>query len=173
MYSGSKLSIPDCDCFMFFSFQLFEWVQSLRVAGILPWTSSSPALCALANELGLPCPPKPKTRVRSAETFLKRTEIDAVVEYSIQNGNLVGKLDVQPSALSQDVVTDEREDRRVSWHNKSLGVLKANLLVTRFMAKSIFHLFGYRNKQLDKTHLLLYNRERVSKNEMYQNEQWY
>ncbi len=61
----------------------------------------------------------------------------------------------------------------ISWHNKSLGVLKANLLVTRFMAKSIFHLFGYRNKQLDKTHLLLYNRERVSKNEMYQNEQWY
>jgi len=41
------------------------------------------------------------------------------------------------------------------------------------MAKSIFHLFGYRNKQLDKTHLILYNRERVSKNEMYQNERWY
>ena len=61
----------------------------------------------------------------------------------------------------------------ISWHNKSLGVLKANLSVTRFMAKSIFHLFGYRNKQLDKTHLLLYNRERVSKNKMYQNEQWY
>ncbi len=61
----------------------------------------------------------------------------------------------------------------ISWHNKSLGVLKANLLVTRFMAKSIFHLFGYRNKKLDKTHLLLFNRERVSKNEMYQNEKWY
>jgi succinylglutamate desuccinylase len=61
----------------------------------------------------------------------------------------------------------------ISWHNKTLGVLKANLLVTRFMAKSIFHLFGYRNKKLDKTHLLLYNRERVSKNEMYKNEQWY
>lgn len=61
----------------------------------------------------------------------------------------------------------------ISWENKSLGVLKANLSVTRFMAKSIFHLFGYRNKQLDETHLLLYNRERVSKNEMYQNEKWY
>jgi len=61
----------------------------------------------------------------------------------------------------------------ISWENKSLGVLKANLSVTRFMAKSIFHLFGYRNKQLDKTHLILYNRERVSKNEMYQNERWY
>ena len=61
----------------------------------------------------------------------------------------------------------------ISWENKRLGVLKANLSVTRFMAKSIFHLFGYRNKQLDKTHLILYNRERVSKNEMYQNERWY
>lgn len=61
----------------------------------------------------------------------------------------------------------------ISWHNKNLGVLKANLSVTRFMAKSIFHLFGYRNKKLDKTHLLLYNRERVSKNEMYNKEQWY
>lgn len=61
----------------------------------------------------------------------------------------------------------------ISWHDKDLGVLKANLSVTRFMAKSIFHLFGYRNKQLDKSRLLLYNRERVSKSEMYQNELWY
>lgn len=61
----------------------------------------------------------------------------------------------------------------ISWHNKKKGVLKANLSVTRFMAKSIFHLFGYRNKQIDKTHLLLYNRERVAKNEMYQSEDWY
>lgn len=61
----------------------------------------------------------------------------------------------------------------ISWRDKHLGVLRANLLVTRFMAKSIFHLFGYRNKQLDKTHLLLYNRERVSKNQMSKNEQWY
>lgn len=61
----------------------------------------------------------------------------------------------------------------VSWHNKQKGVLKANLSVTRFMAKSIFHLFGYRNKQIDKTHLLLYNRERVAKNKMYRKEDWY
>lgn len=61
----------------------------------------------------------------------------------------------------------------ITWHNKKQGVLKANLSVTRFLAKSIFHLFGYRNKQLDETHLLLYNRERVSKREMYKNENWY
>ncbi len=61
----------------------------------------------------------------------------------------------------------------ISWHNKKLGVLKANLSVTRFMAKSIFHLFGYRNRQLNKTEILLYNRERVSKKEMYKGEGWY
>ena len=60
----------------------------------------------------------------------------------------------------------------ISWENKKLGVLRANLKVTRFMAKSIFHLFGYRNKQLDTTYMLLYNRERVAKNEMYKNEKW-
>jgi len=61
----------------------------------------------------------------------------------------------------------------IIWQDKQNGVLKANLSVTRFMAKSIFHLFGYRNKQIDKSHLLLYNRERVSKKEMYKNELWY
>ncbi|SHG82673.1 succinylglutamate desuccinylase/aspartoacylase family protein [Winogradskyella jejuensis] len=61
----------------------------------------------------------------------------------------------------------------IKWHNKSQGVLRANLKVTRFMAKSIFHLFGYRNKQEDETHLLLYNRERVSKRDMYKDLPWY
>ena len=61
----------------------------------------------------------------------------------------------------------------ISWHDKDLGVLKANLLVTRFMAKSIFHLFGYRNRQLDENYLLLYNRERVSKSTMYKDEPGY
>jgi len=61
----------------------------------------------------------------------------------------------------------------ISWHNKRSGILKANLKVTRFMVKPVFHLFGYRNKQADETHLLLYNRERVSKKEMYRKEPWY
>jgi succinylglutamate desuccinylase len=61
----------------------------------------------------------------------------------------------------------------ISWHNKPLGILKVNLSTARFLAKSIFHLLGYRNKKLNKTHLLLYNRERVSKKEMYKKEQWY
>lgn len=61
----------------------------------------------------------------------------------------------------------------ISWYNKNEGVLKANLYVARFLTKSIFHLFGYRNKQLGETHLLLYNRERVAKKSMYKNESWY
>ncbi|RNC88131.1 MAG: aspartoacylase [Winogradskyella sp.] len=61
----------------------------------------------------------------------------------------------------------------ICWHDKKQGVLRANLSITRFMVKSVFHLFGYRNKRLDQTHMLLYNRERVSKKKMYKNEKWY
>ncbi|WP_370390292.1 succinylglutamate desuccinylase/aspartoacylase family protein [uncultured Winogradskyella sp.] len=61
----------------------------------------------------------------------------------------------------------------ITWEDKKLGVLKANLKVTRFMAKSIFHLFGYRNKQIDENHMLLYNRERVAKKHLYTKEPWY
>lgn len=61
----------------------------------------------------------------------------------------------------------------ITWHDKREGVLRANLKVTRFLAKSIFHLFGYRSKQQDKSHVLLYNRERVSKTGLYENEAWF
>ncbi|MBT8245883.1 succinylglutamate desuccinylase/aspartoacylase family protein [Winogradskyella sp.] len=61
----------------------------------------------------------------------------------------------------------------IKWHDKTNGILRANLRITRFMAKSIFHLLGYRNKQQDDTHLLLYNRERVAKTEMYKKAPWY
>ena len=61
----------------------------------------------------------------------------------------------------------------VSWHNKHQGVLKANLNITRFLAKSIFHLFGYRSKKVDNTQVLLFNRERIAKNESYKKTKWY
>lgn len=61
----------------------------------------------------------------------------------------------------------------VSWHDKSKGILKVNLKVAKFLVKPIFHLLGYRNKQTDATHLLLYNRERVAKTKMYKGERWY
>lgn len=61
----------------------------------------------------------------------------------------------------------------ITWYDKQKGILKANLKVARFLTKSIFHLFGYRNKQIDDNHLLLYNRERVAKKAMYIKEKWY
>ena len=61
----------------------------------------------------------------------------------------------------------------VTWENRKEGVLQVNLKVAKFMVKPLFHLLGYRNKQVNKTHLKLYNRERISKKEMYKNEAWY
>ena len=61
----------------------------------------------------------------------------------------------------------------ITWYNKPEGVLRANLKITRFMAKAIFHVLGYRNKQEDQTHLLLYNRERVARNDLYKDAMWY
>jgi succinylglutamate desuccinylase len=61
----------------------------------------------------------------------------------------------------------------VSWANKYEGVLQVNLKVAKFFAKSIFHLLGYRSKQITQTHLKLTNRERVAKTSMYKKEPWY
>jgi succinylglutamate desuccinylase len=61
----------------------------------------------------------------------------------------------------------------ISWHNKEKGILKVNLKIAKYYAKSIFHLLGYRSKQADKTHLFVTNRERVSKTKSYSNETWF
>jgi len=61
----------------------------------------------------------------------------------------------------------------ISWHNKEKGVLKVNLKIAKYFAKSIFHLLGYRSKQTDQTHLFVTNRERVSKTKSYSKETWF
>jgi hypothetical protein len=61
----------------------------------------------------------------------------------------------------------------ISWQDKNQGVLSVNLKVTRFLAKQIFHLFGFRSQQLDKTRMMLYNRERVARVDLYKNEGWF
>lgn len=61
----------------------------------------------------------------------------------------------------------------ITWEDKRKHVLQVNLKVTRFLAKPIFHLLGYRNKKIDKTHVRLYNRERVAKVDMYKQEDWF
>lgn len=61
----------------------------------------------------------------------------------------------------------------ISWEDPRKNVLKVNLKVTKFLAKPIFHLLGFRNRRMDKTHLKLYNRERIAKKDMYKNEMWF
>ncbi|AUP79451.1 succinylglutamate desuccinylase/aspartoacylase family protein [Flavivirga eckloniae] len=61
----------------------------------------------------------------------------------------------------------------VSWLNRKGGVLQVNLKVARYFVKSFFHLLGYRNKQITRTHLRLNNRERVAKTKMYKTERWF
>lgn len=61
----------------------------------------------------------------------------------------------------------------ISWADSSKQALYVNLKTARFMAKSVFHLLGYRHKQMNKTHLKLYNRERAAKTKIYKNEAWY
>lgn len=61
----------------------------------------------------------------------------------------------------------------VSWSQPSKEQLKVNLKVARFFSKPLFHLLGYRNKTADRSHLILSNRERVAKKEMYRNAFWF
>ena len=61
----------------------------------------------------------------------------------------------------------------VRWYNGTKGALEVNLKVARFLAKPIFHLLGYRSRQIDTTHLRLFNRERNAKIKSYRELSWY
>ena len=61
----------------------------------------------------------------------------------------------------------------VSWSSPEKEALQVNLRVAKYLAKPIFHLLGYRSRQLDKTHLKIYNRERVAKVDMYKDQSWW
>jgi succinylglutamate desuccinylase len=61
----------------------------------------------------------------------------------------------------------------VSWSNGTRDKLMVNLKVAMFFSKPFFHLLGYRNRMVDETHLILNNRERTAKNEMYKDSFWY
>jgi len=61
----------------------------------------------------------------------------------------------------------------ISWENKDKHTLRVNLKTARFFAKSFFHLLGYRNKQIDASHIRLNNRERAAKQIMYKDEMWF
>lgn len=61
----------------------------------------------------------------------------------------------------------------VSWFDKPNGVILVNLKTAKFLAKQLFHLLGYRSRQISENHLKLTNRERVSKKNMYKDLIWY
>ena len=52
-------------------------------------------------------------------------------------------------------------------------ILMVDLKIARFFSKPFFHLLGYRERVVDKTHMALYNRERAAKNNMYREAPWY
>ena len=61
----------------------------------------------------------------------------------------------------------------VSWSNAQKETLLVNVKTARFFTKPFFHLLGYRNRTLDKGHILMNNRERTAKNRMYKDTWWF
>ncbi len=61
----------------------------------------------------------------------------------------------------------------ITWINNEKGALMVDLKTARYLAKPFFHLLGYRNKQVDATHLRLYSREKEAKTSTYKKETWY
>ena len=55
----------------------------------------------------------------------------------------------------------------IRWQSADHVALVVNLKVARFLAKPLLHLLGYRSKQIDKTKLVIKNREQASKTSEY------
>ena len=61
----------------------------------------------------------------------------------------------------------------VKWASELKDTMVVNLRIARLITKQLFHLFGYRSKQKDRTHLTIKNREYNSTIDDYKEEQWY
>ncbi|MGW9685196.1 succinylglutamate desuccinylase/aspartoacylase family protein [Flagellimonas sp. 2504JD1-5] len=61
----------------------------------------------------------------------------------------------------------------IAWKSKKKGTMMVNQKVARFMAKSFFHLLGYRARQFDREHLVIKSRELASKTSEYLKTRWY
>lgn len=61
----------------------------------------------------------------------------------------------------------------IDWADKERTTLLANTRIARFMAKSFFHLLGYRARKQDANHLLLRSRERNARTKAYKMAPWY
>lgn len=60
----------------------------------------------------------------------------------------------------------------VKWFSSKKSALKVNRKIAWIFAKQFFHLMGYRSKRINKTHLVVKNREAASKKEDYINANW-
>ncbi|WP_340076315.1 succinylglutamate desuccinylase/aspartoacylase family protein [Leptobacterium sp. I13] len=61
----------------------------------------------------------------------------------------------------------------ISWESPKREALIVNIKIARFLTKQIFHLLGYRNKQINDTYVRMNNRERVAKKKMYHQTSWF
>nr|WP_299073986.1 succinylglutamate desuccinylase/aspartoacylase family protein [uncultured Allomuricauda sp.] len=61
----------------------------------------------------------------------------------------------------------------VKWESLKKDALLVDQKVAKLLAKSIFHLLGYRTRQLDKTHLVVKSRDTASKNDEYLSANWF
>lgn len=61
----------------------------------------------------------------------------------------------------------------IKWASSKKDALYVNKKVARFFAKSIFHLLGYRTREMDEAHFVLKSRERNSKASDYKRTRWY
>lgn len=60
----------------------------------------------------------------------------------------------------------------ISWSSEKHDSLILNRKIAWIFAKQFFHLMGYRSKKIDKTHLIIKNREAFSKKEDYKEMLW-
>jgi hypothetical protein len=61
----------------------------------------------------------------------------------------------------------------VKWESSKHDALMVDRKIARFFAKQFFHLLGYRSRRVNKTHLIMKNREAASREEEYYNTDWY
>jgi predicted deacylase len=61
----------------------------------------------------------------------------------------------------------------VNWQSQMRDALVVNRKIARFFSKQFFHLLGYRSRRIDKTHLIMKNREAASREKEYSNALWY
>lgn len=61
----------------------------------------------------------------------------------------------------------------VRWESGKHDALMVDRKIARFFAKQFFHLLGYRSRRVNKTHLIMKNREAASREKEYYNAIWY